>query len=106
MEGNGKYPADVRERAIRMVLETQGDHASEWDAIRSAADTIGCTPGTLRRWVKEAERDARTRSGPTLAEARRMEALAQRDRELQLGNAILRKVSALFERVDGEGAAE
>src|SRR4051812_17720561 len=60
-----KYSPEVRERAVRMVLEHQGDHASQWAAISSIAAKIGCTAETLRGWVRQAERDQGLRAGPT-----------------------------------------
>ena len=60
-----RYSPELRERAVRMVLEHQGDHGSQWAAIASIAGKVGCTPESLRRWVRQAERDRGLRSGPT-----------------------------------------
>jgi transposase len=68
MERRGWYPAEVRERGVRLVLEEQGSHASQWAAITSIAGKLGCTAETLRHWVRQAERDAGTRPGLTSSE--------------------------------------
>ena len=95
-----KYSPEVRERAVRMVSDHQGDHASQWAAIASIAAKIGCTPETLRLWVRQAERDAGRRVGPTSAESERIKALERENRELRQANEILRKASAYFARAE------
>ena len=89
-----RYSPEVRARAVRMVLEHRGEHASEWAAISSIASKIGCTPETLRGWVRQAERDQGQRAGPTTEERERLEALEREIRELRQANEILRKASA------------
>ena len=79
-----------------MVLEHQGEHASQWSAIGSIAAKIGCTAETLRNWVRQAERDQGLRSGPTSDERERIKALEREVRELRQANEILRKASAYF----------
>jgi len=79
-----------------MVLEHQGDHASQWAAITSIAAKIGCTGETLRSWVRQAERDSGQRSGLTSDERARLRALERENRELRQANEILRKASAYF----------
>ena len=69
-----RYSPELRERAVRMVLEHQGEHGSQWAAIVSIAGKVGCTPESLRRWVRQAERDRGLRSGPTTDEQARMKA--------------------------------
>lgn len=91
-----RYPAEVRERAVRLVLDHQGDYASQWEAIASVAAKIGCTAETLRRWVRQAERDGGARSGATTDEHDRIRALEREVRELRQANEILRKASAYF----------
>ena len=91
-----RYAAEVRERAVRMVLEQAGDHGSQWEGIASIAAKIGCLGETLRRWVRQAERDRGLRAGPTSAEQARIKALERENRELRQGNEILRKASAYF----------
>jgi transposase-like protein len=79
-----------------MVLEHQGEHASQWSAIGSIATKIGCTAETLRSWVRQAERDQGLRSGLTSEERERIKALEREVRELRQANEILRKASAYF----------
>ena len=91
-----KYPAEVRERAVRMVGEQTEEHGSEWAAIRSIAEKIGCTPETLRKWVRQAQRDAGQRPGMTTSDQQRLKELERENRELRRANEILRKASAFF----------
>ena len=89
-----KYSPEVRERAVRLVREHQGDHDSQWAAIGSIAEKIGCTSETLRKWVRQAERDRGQRAGLTSAERERLKVLERENRELRRANEILRKASA------------
>ena len=79
-----------------MVREHTGEHASQWEAIGSIAAKIGCTAETLRKWVRQAERDQGLRAGSTSAEQARIKALEREVRELRQANEILRKASAYF----------
>src|SRR4051812_13088128 len=83
-----KYSPEVRERAVRMVFEHAGDHASQWAAISSIAAKIGCTAETLRGWVRQAERDQGRRAGPTTDDRERIKALEREVRELRQANEI------------------
>ena len=89
-----------RERAVRMVLEHQDTHSSQWAAIESIAGKIGCTAETLRNWVRRAERDQGLRPGLTTDERARMKALEREVRELRQANEILRKASAYFAQAE------
>ena len=95
-----KYAPEVRERAVRMVFEHQGEHASQWTAIGSIAAKIGCTAETLRGWVQQAERDQGLRAGPTSDDRERIKTLEREVRELRQANEILRKASAYFAQAE------
>jgi transposase len=93
---SNRFSPEVRQRAVRMVLEHGGDHASQWAAIGSIAAKIGCTAETLRTWVRQAERDGGQRPGTTTEERERIKALEREVRELRQANEILKKASAYF----------
>lgn len=93
---SSRFAPEVRQRAVRMVLEHGGDHASQWAAIGSIAAKIGCTAETLRKWVRQAERDGGQRPGATTEERERIKALESEVRELRQANEILKKASAYF----------
>ncbi len=95
-----RYAPEVRERAVRMVGEHAEAHGSQWAAIQSIAPKIGCTAETLRRWVREAERDAGVRAAPTGEEKARIKQLERENRELREANEILRKASAYFAQAE------
>jgi transposase len=80
-----RFSPEVLERAVRMVLESQDQHDSQWAAIESIAGKIGCTTETLRRWVRQQERDAGQRDGVTTVEAKRIKDLEREVREIFLG---------------------
>jgi transposase len=95
-----RYPAEVRERGVRLVFEQQGAHESQWAAITSIAAKLGCTPETLRIWVRRAERDSGQRPGLTTSERDRLKDLERENRELKRANDILRKASAYFAQAE------
>ncbi len=95
-----KYSPEMQERAVRMVLEHRSEHESQWAAISSIAAKIGCTAETLRRWVRQKERDSGVREGLTTTEADRIKALERENRELRQVNEILRKASAYFAQAE------
>ena len=100
MRKTSRYPAEVRERAVRLVFEHQGEYESQWAAIGSIAAKIGCTAETLRKWVRQAERDSGTRPGLTTEERERLKELDREVRELRRANEILRKAAAFFAQAE------
>ena len=95
-----KYSPELRERAVRLVLEHAHEHPSQWAAMRSVADKLGCTTEALRRWVRQAERDAGKRPGLTTDERQRLKDLERENVELKRANEILRKASAYFAQAE------
>ena len=91
-----KFSPEVRDRAVRMVLDHSGEHPSRWAAVTSIAAKIGCTPQTLHDWVKKAEIDSGQRAGVPTDMSDKLKALERENRELRQANEILRKASAYF----------
>ena len=89
---------EIRERAVRLVLEHAGEYASQWAAITSIATKCGMTPETLRKWVRRAEVDGGTRPDLTSDERQRLAALERENRELRRANEILNSAAAFFAR--------
>ena len=100
MNKTTKYSPEVRERAVRLVFEQEREHESQWAAIGAIAAKIGCTAETLRKWVRQAERDQGRRNGLTSSERERLKALERENRELKRANEILRKASAFFAQAE------
>jgi len=100
MNTHKRYSPEVRERAVRMVFEHQSDHDSQWAAVASIASKIGCTAETLRKWVRQAERDQGLREGLTTSERERIKALEREVRELKRANEILKTASAFFAQAE------
>jgi transposase len=92
----GKYPAEMRDRAVRMVFEAEAHCDSQWEAIRSVADKLGPTSETIRKWVRRVEIDEGRRPGLTTDERERLKALERENRELRRANEILKAASAFF----------
>jgi len=91
-----RYPKEVRERAVRMVFEHTEEHSSQWATIQSIAGKIGMSPETLRKWIRQAERDGGLRPGLTTDERVRMKELEREIRELRRANEILKSAAAFF----------
>ncbi len=100
MTRRSRYSPEVRERAVRMVTEHEGQYGSHWAAICSIAEKIGCSAETLRKWVVQFERDRGRRSGLTSDERDRLKQLERETRELRRANEILRKASAYFAQAE------
>ena len=95
-----RFSPEVRERSVRMVQEHQGEHDSQWATVRSIAEKMGCTAETLRKWVRQAERDQGVRPGLTTEERERLKELEREVRELRRANEILRKAAAFFAQAE------
>ena len=100
MRKSPKYSPELVERAVRMVFDAKDQHPSQWAAIDSIASKIGCTAETLRRWVRQGERDGGVRDGPTTAEQQRVKELEREVRELRRANEILKLASAFFAQAE------
>ena len=95
-----KYSQEVRERAVRMVVEHKEEYASEWEAICSVAEKLGCSVEALRRWIRRSEIDSGERVGVTTDDRTRIQELERENRELRRANEILRKASAYFAQAE------
>ena len=95
-----QYPAELRERAVRMVREHGSEYPSQWAAIKSIAQKVGCSSEALRIWLRQQQRDQGERPGATSADLQRMKELERENRELRQANEILRKASAYFAQAE------
>ena len=100
MGRKSKFSPEVRERAVRMVLDNEREYDSQWSAIVSIATKIGCSPETLRKWIRQTEVDTGRRGGLTSDERIRIKELEREVRELRRTNEILRKASAYFAQAE------
>ena len=100
MKKSNKFSPEVRERAVRMVLEHRGEYPSLWAAIESIAPKIGCVPQTLQEWVRKHEVDTGVRDGVTSAERERVKELEREVKELRKANEILKLASAFFAQAE------
>lgn len=97
MSSRGKpFPPEIRERAVRMVLEHQHEHETQWEAIRSVAEKIGASSETVRKWVRRAEIDGGVRPGRTTDETEEMKRLRRENAELRRANDILKAAASFF----------
>ena len=100
MKTQKRYSDEFRERAVRLVDEQMKDGKSQWAAMQSISQKLGCTPESLRRWFRKAERDAGKRPGLRTEERERMKQLERENRELKRANEILRTASAYFAQAE------
>jgi transposase-like protein len=100
MNTQKRYSPEVRDRAVRMVLEHQEEYESQWAAVSSIAAKNGCTAETLRKWVRHSEREQGLRAALSSDERQRLKALERENRELKRANEILRKASAYFAQAE------
>jgi len=96
MTRHGRYPAELRERAVRMVLDHESEYGSQWEAITSVAEKLGPTAETVRKWVRQAERDSGRRAGLSSDELAELKRLKRENAELRRANDILKAAAAFF----------
>ena len=100
MSTQKRYSPEVRERAVRMVFEHEKDYESRWATLVSISNKIGCTPETLRSWVKRHEVDSGRREGLTTEDREQLKALQKENKELRRANEILKTASAFFAQAE------
>jgi len=100
MNTQKRYSPEVRKRAVRMVFEHQVEQETQWAAVSSIATKIGCTAETLRKWVRQCEREQGFQAGLSTDERERLKALERENGELKRANEILRKASAYFAQAE------
>ena len=98
MARSSRHPREVRERAVALVLESQSDYGSQWEAIVSVVGKVGVSGESLRRWVRQAEVDAGHRAGMSSADAEALRELRRENRELRRANEILKAAATFFAR--------
>jgi transposase len=96
MPNHGRYPDELRERAVRMVLDHGHEYGSQWEAICSVAEKLGPKAETVRLWVRQAERDEGRRSGPTTEDQAELKRLRRENAELRRANDILKAAASFF----------
>src|SRR4051794_41392112 len=96
MARSSRHPREVRERAVTLVLETQSDYGSQWEAIVSVAGKVGVSGESLRRWVRQAEVDAGARAGMTSGDAQALRELRREERELRRGDGGFKTTAGFF----------
>lgn len=95
-----RYPKEFKERAVRLVFEQEKEYSSQWPAILSVSGKMGCTPETLRRWVRQEETDQGKHEGLTTEERAELKRLKKENKELKRANEILRLASAYFAKAE------
>ena len=100
MSKRTRFSQEVRERAVRMLVEHEREYGSRWEAIRSIAEKIGCSPETLRKWLLQSEVDTGNRPGFASDERARVKELEREVKELRRANEILKKASAYFAQAE------
>ena len=100
MSKANRYSPEVRERAVRLVLEHERDYSSQWQAICSIASKIGCSPDSLKAWLRQTEVDGGKVPGTTTEESERIKALEKEVKELRRANEILKTASAFFAQAE------
>jgi transposase len=98
MARSSRHPREVRERAVALVLETQSEYGSQWEAIVSVAGKVGVSAESLRRWVRQAEIDVGARAGTMSTDAQVLRELRRENRELRRANEILKAAATFFAR--------
>ena len=94
------YTPEIKDRAVRMLIEASGDYPSTWSAIQAIAPKIGCTPETLRSWHKKYNDQTVPASVQAQSQDQRIKELERENRELKQANEIIRKAAAFFAQAE------